>query len=389
MPGFEIIGDEERQAVNEVFERSAVLLRFGFDEARRQVFKVKEFETAFATRLGVRHAQAVTSGTAAVKVGLKALGVRPGDEVVTQCFTFVATAEAILECGAVPVFTEVNRTLNMDPEDLARKITPKTKAIIPVHMLGAAAPVAEILEIADRHSIPVLEDAAQACGGQYRGRPLGSWGRAGAFSFDFGKALTTGEGGMVVTDREPVYSSARAYSDHGHESNPAVPRGEDTRSAPGFNYRMMELQGAIGLVQLAKLDGAVKRQRENKARIKQALQGITAVRFREFADEKGETGDTLVLFLDDPKAASRAARDLLAEGLRFRILPEALTWHFAGTWEHMLPGIGRDRGKALAREWPLSEALLRRAIAIPIFIKMDDAKLQWTIDRLVKVLRQC
>lgn len=388
MPGFEIIDDQEKRAVAEVFDRDGVLFRTGFDERRSHVFKVREFELAFAQRFGAGFAHAVSSGTAAVKVALKALGVRPGDEVITQCFTFVATVEAILECGAIPICTEINRTLNMDPDDLAKKITSRTKAIVPVHMLGASVPMAEVLEVALAKGIPVIEDAAQACGGRYRGRHLGTLGAAGAYSFDFGKALTTGEGGMVVTDDEQVYLRARAYSDHGHESHPTVPRGEDTRSAPGFNYRMMELQGAIGLVQLSKLEGAIKRQKENKARIKAALRQIASIRFRDFADEDGETGDTLVFFLESPQATAQVARELLAAGVRFRILPEALKWHYAGTWDHMLTGIEQYRGRPLNQEWKRSDALLRSAIAIPIFIKMDDAKVEWTIDRLARALRR-
>lgn len=193
---------------------------------------------------------------------------------------------------------------------------------------------------------------------------------------------------MVVTDDEQLYLRARAYSDHGHVSNPAFPRGEDTRSTPGFNYRMMELQGAIGLVQLSKLDLALKRQKENKAKIKKALSGIRSIQFREFADEEGETGDTLVFFLETPDAASRATRELFREGIRFKILPEALKWHFAGAWDPILPALEGCRGHAIDQGWKKSEELLRSAIAVPIFIKIDEAKFEWTIDRLVKVLRQ-
>jgi len=225
MPGWEIIGEEERRAVNDVFDNGGVLFRHSFVAIRNNMYKVKDFEIAFAKHVGASYAHAVTSGSAALKVALKAIGVGPGDEVITQCHTFVATVEAIIECGATPVLTDVDYTLNMDPEDLKRKITPRTKAIIPVHMLGVAARMDVITEVAAQHGLLVLEDAAQACGGTYQGRHLGTIGNAGTFSFDHGKILTTGEGGMVVTSDEKLYLNARIYADHGHEDNPAVPRG--------------------------------------------------------------------------------------------------------------------------------------------------------------------
>jgi len=388
MPGFELIDHEERRAVEEVFERGGVLFRRGFEPLRSNVYTVRAFELAFARAFGVKCAHAVTSGTAAIKVGLKALGIQPGDEVITQAFTFVATAEAILDCGAIPILTEIDETLTMDPEDLRAKLSPRTKAVIPVHMLGAPARLQEILCLAEAHGVPVLEDAAQACGGRYRGACLGTLGTLGTFSFDFGKTLTTGEGGMIVTNDAALYERARAYSDHGHDDNPTRPRGEDTRSTYGFNYRMMELQGAIGLVQLRKLDGALKRQQERKQRLKDALRDLPSVRFRPCADEAGETGEALVFFLPDPQTAQAVARELFKQGIRFRILPEALAWHFAGTWDHMLAGVTPYQGIPLHERWPNSERILRSAIALPILLKMDEPQLQSMIDTLRRVLEQ-
>src|SRR5437764_9112066 len=226
MPGWEIIGEDERKAVNEVFDNGAVLFRQSFAAMRNDMWKVKEFEAAFAQKMGVGYAQAVTSGTAALKVGLEALGVGPGDEVITQSHTFVATVEAILECGATPVVADIDWTLNMDPADMDSKITSRTKVILPVHMLGVPAKMDEIMAIANRHGIPVLEDTAQAIGATYHGKPCGTIGKLGTFSFDHGKALTTGEGGMVITNDHAIFMHARAYQDHGHDDNPAVPRGE-------------------------------------------------------------------------------------------------------------------------------------------------------------------
>jgi 8-amino-3,8-dideoxy-alpha-D-manno-octulosonate transaminase len=388
MAGWEIIGEEERRAVNEVFDNGAVLFRHGFVGMRNNVYKVKELEQAFAKHLGARHAQAVTSGTAALKVGLEALGVGRGDEVITQSHTFVATVEAILECGAVPVITDIDESLNMDPSDLEARITKKTKVIIPVHMLGVPAKMEEILRIADSHGIPVLEDTAQGLGGHYRGRALGTLGKVGTFSFDHGKILTTGEGGMVVTNDESVYRSSKAYHDHGHEDNPAFPRGEDTRSRSGFNYRMMELQGAIGLVQLEKLDGSLARQRANKAALKRALDAavVRPLHYRELPDAAGDTGDAVVFFLDTPEQAKKVARTLLSRGVGFKNLPDAINWHYAGTWDHLLGDMAWLGGKSLVDYFDKSERILRRALALPIFYKMDDARIATIAEEVARAI---
>jgi 8-amino-3,8-dideoxy-alpha-D-manno-octulosonate transaminase len=384
MPGFEIIGKEERDAVNEVFDRGGILYRYGFDEVRKGIFKVAEFEEEFARVFGVRYAQAVTSGTAALKVALFALGIRPGDEVITQCHTFVATVEAIMDLGATPVITEVDRTLNMDPRDLERKIMDRTRAIIPVHMLGAPARMDEITRIAGRDNIPILEDAAQAPGGEYRGRRLGTFGAAGAFSFDFGKVITTGEGGMILTDDEKIYLKCREYADHGHEYNPTLPRGDDTRSTWGFNFKMMELQGAFGLAQLRKLDSALRLQRENKRRLKEGIRDLPGIEFREIADPAGDIGDTLVFFLKDARMAQRFAQHLRERGMGTKNLPDAIKWHFAGTWDHMLARAEPYRGKELMGCWPESRDLLQRSIALPVFIKMNDEQ----ITRAIRIIKE-
>ena len=178
MGGAELIGKEEQEAVSEVIGRG-VLFRYGFNEKRKNIFVTQEFENAFCQYMGCKYALGVSSGSAALRVALAALGIAPGDEVITQSFTFVATVESIIEAGAVPVLTEVDKSLNMDPKDLEAKITSKTKAIMPVHMLGVPARLDEILAIARRHKIPVLEDSCQACGSSYKGKKTGTSGGPG------------------------------------------------------------------------------------------------------------------------------------------------------------------------------------------------------------------
>ena len=376
MPGWELIGDEERQALLEWFDASnGVMFAHGFDARRNGVYKVREFEAALASWFGCAHAQAVSSGSSALLVGLRSLGVGPGDEVITQSFTFVATVEAILDAGAAPVIAEVDESLNMDVGRLEELVGPRTKAIVPVHMAGAPANLDGVLAVARAHDLLVLEDAAQAGGGTWRGQRLGTIGDAGTLSFDFAKNLTTGEGGAVLTNDPALYDRARALHDHGHEYNPSVPRGRDTRSGPGFNFRMSEPEAAIGLAQLKKLDLIVSRQRENKAELKHRLEGLP-VEFRRIDDEDGDVGDTLVFFVESEGRALDVARRLGERGVGTKNLPDALDWHFAATWRHMLdvgePPCACHPGASSCR----CAGLLRRAIALPVNVLVEPGELE-------------
>jgi len=375
MPGFELFGKEEKDAINEVLDNGGVLLKHGFDQKRKGMFKVSEFEKEFAKKFNVKFSHAVSSGTAALHCALVGLNVKPGDEVITQSHTFVATVEAILLAGATSVITEVDKSLNMDPEDLERKITSKTKVIIPVHMAGVPAKMDEIMAIAKRNNLKVLEDSAQLLGGTYKGKYLGTISDVGIFSFDYAKALTTGEGGMITTNDEEIYRKAREFSDHGHEQNPNFPRGEDTRRIWGTTYRMMELQGALGIAQFKKLDFILERQKENKKRIKEGIKNVSGIEFREIPDEEGDTGDTLIFFLENREKASKFAKLLSEQGLGTKNLPDAINWHFAGTWSHIFQDVSL---------WPKSEELLRRAIALPIMVKMEDEQ----INKIIKTVRE-
>jgi len=383
MPGYELIGREERQAVLDIFDKyGGVLFKHGFDNLRSGSFKVQEFQNAFAKKFGVKYSQAVTSGSAALKVALLALGIKPGDEVITQCFTFVATVEAIIECGAIPVITEINETLNMDPDDFKRKITNRTKAVIPVHMYGAPAQMGEIMKIARSSRLKVLEDTAQAIGAKYRGRLLGTIGEAGIFSFDFGKTLTTGEGGMIITGDKEIYQRAMEFADHGHQNNPNFPRGEDTRRNPGFNYRMMELQGAIGIAQLKKLDYAITEQKKHKAKIMSGINRTKGLKFRTFADAAGETADTLVFTLNTLEKSKEFVNKLRERKIGTKNLPDAFNWHFAGTWYHLLSGFDIYKGRDLTKLWANSYEYLRRTVALPVFVKMSDEQIKNIVDSI-------
>ena len=385
MPGFELIGKEEFAEIKHLFDESKILFRHSFDHLRNNIYKVKEFEKAFADRMNIPNALGVTSGTSALRVALASLGIKEGDEVITQSFTFVATVEAIIESRAVPIIAEIDSTLNMDPNDLEKKINKNTKAIIAVHMLGVPARLKEIKEIADKYGIYLIEDTAWGCGGYYNDIPLGTYGEIGTYSFDFAKTMTTGEGGMIVFKEKKHYEKAVAWHDHGHENNPELPRWEDSRAGSGFNYRMNEMQGAVGLAQLRKLDYVVTKQREN-AKLMQEVLKEYPVELRTVMSGSYETSDALVFFVDSNKTAIDCRNALLKAGLGTKILPEAITWHFAGTWDHM-PELVIRNGGDLQKAFPKSLELLNSSVSLPISINMPD-KFQNKLNDALKMVFQ-
>jgi len=375
MPGYELMGVEEKNSLNEIFETSnGVLFPHGFDALRNGRFRVREFERAFSEKISCNFTQAVTSGTVAQLVAMVAMGIKRGDEVITQAHTFVATVESILAIGAVPVIVDVDDTYNMDPIALENAITNKTKLIVPVHMLGNPASMDKILEIGKKYSIPVLEDGCEALGATYKGQYVGTLGDAGIFSLDFAKTITTGEGGLVITDNSQYYKIAKEFHDHGHESNPNLPRGRDTRSIVGMNYRMSEMQGAVGIAQLKKLDLIVSKNREHKSFLKKNMDKSKII-FRTITDSVGELADTLIFNFEHPSLANQFL-DLYKEaGYGTKNIPDAIDWHFSGTWNHMFVNVPsyRDTWKT---QWSATAELLARSIAIPIYVKTTQEELE-------------
>ena len=400
MPGYEVLGEEEKKEILDVLSRK-VLFRYEFDGERKGIYKVGQFEREFANYCDVDYALAVSSGTAALRVALAALGIGPGDEVITQGFTFVATWETILDVGAIPVFAEIDDTLCLDPDDMKNKISPRTRAIIPVHMCGAQARVKEIVSVADNHGIPVIEDTAQACGGKLNGKALGSFGEMGTFSFDSVKTITTGEGGMIITNDKELYIRASEYHDHGHDHDPTVGRGLEKRNFIGLNYRMMELQGALGLAQLRKLDNIIlTRQKQNKSRIKEALSKIDQITFRDIPDHEGDTATFLIFFLPTEEKAKTFNRIMGEEGVG-AIYWFDNTWHYFGRWEHLLEGkspiksgypfrsdSGETRCRFNSEALPKTAELLSRSLTIPISINMEE-QIPKTLKAIEKAGRKC
>lgn len=252
-----IIDEDEIAAVTAVL-RSGIIA---------QGRKVEEFEEAFAQFIGTKYAVAVNSGTAALHIALLAQGIGEGDEVITSPFTFIATANSILFTGAKPVFADIEEeTFNIAPDSIAEKITPRTKAIIPVHLYGQPCDMKKIMGIADEHKLAVIEDACQAHGAEYEGKKVGSFG-TGCFSFYPTKNMTTGEGGMITTNDKDIAQKARMIRSHGQ-------RQRYLHEILGYNYRMTNIAAAIGLCQLGKLEEFNSKRIENAKFLTKELSGI-------------------------------------------------------------------------------------------------------------------
>jgi dTDP-4-amino-4,6-dideoxygalactose transaminase len=326
-PGSHLLGEEEKKAALEVLE-SGHLFRYG-DPAAGFLAKTWEFEEQAARYLGARHAVAVNSGTSALLVALEALGIGPGDEVIVPGYTFVASIGAIVHARAVPVLAEIDESLNLDPADVARKVTPRTKAVMLVHMLGSPGRIEEILAIVRHRGLRLIEDCAQAFGATYRGRCVGTWGDVGTHSFNVFKIITAGDGGMVTTDDPALYARAFAIHDQGHLP---LRRGveQGNRALIGLDLRMTELAAAVLLAQLAKMDDIKRRLKERKRRFKDGIRDLPGIAFRHLPDPEGDLASILTVLLPGEAAARCLARELGT-----RVIADS-GWHVYNNMEHIL-----------------------------------------------------
>ena len=323
-PGAAVYGREEAEAAMEVILAQSPFRYYGPNVLGR----VKQFERALAQKLGARHALGVTSGTAALICALKACGIGPGDKVIVPACTFVATAGAVICAGAVPVFCDIDESLNMDPSQIERVADRYTKAIIPVPILGVPCRMDEIMAAARRLGLMVIEDVAQSMGCTWQGRACGTFGDINAFSLQMNKTLTTGEGGAVVTDSTRLYERAVRYHDQGVLREPDGLPGDELFA--GQNYRMSEISGAVACAQLAKLDGILASLRKTKKLIKDELKGV--VPFRRIDDEAGDAGNYFMLVLPDAEVRAQFEKAMKAEGVGFGCL-------YGGRPVYMLPQI--------------------------------------------------
>jgi len=334
MPGFELFGDAEKKEVQDVLN-SGVLMRYGFDGMRQGHWKAKELEAEIESQFEVQHAQLLSSGTAAVSLALASAGIGAGDEVIMPCFTFVASFEAIIMLGATPVVVDIDDTLTLDIEAVKAAITPKTKAIMPVHMCGSMANLEALKSICNTHNLILIEDACQAIGGTYKGQALGTIGDLGCFSFDFVKTVTCGEGGVMITNNNDYYTNADHYSDHGHDHHGSY-RGAETHPFIGYNFRISELNAAVGLAQFRRLDDFIAIQKKHYTIIRNELEKLAGVTFRTVPDGGEESYAFLNFFLDDLETARKVSSSFKTNGIDVCFHYYDNNWHYIRKWEHLI-----------------------------------------------------
>ena len=395
MPGTELFGAEERKEVNDVLE-TGVLFRYNHDDLRQGHWKAKEFEAEIAKFNGVKYAHACSSGSTAVAIAMASLGLGAGDEVIVPPFTYIASLEGALLGGAVPVFAEIDETLCLSPEGIKAAITPRTKAVVLVHMCGSMARLDEIIAICEEHNLTLLEDTAQALGGSYKGKALGTYGKMGCFSFDFFKIITCGEGGAVITNDETLYDYAHQYSDHGHD-HIGDNRGAEQHPILGFNYRIGEMNAAVGLAQIRKLPYILERQRANKAALKACLSQFEQISFRHIPDESGDAATFMDFFLPDEATTRKVVQALKDAGVGGVQYWYDNNFHYIKNWQHFkdmkfVAKVHMQTMEELPQDYsnlslPKSDDVISRLISMVVRVTWTEEEMKALTDKITEVLK--
>ena len=401
--GMRLLGKEEKAEVLAALEGRSLARFSGMTAPTR----VAAFERMLCARLGVRYALGVTSGTAALEVALAGLGIGPGDEVIMPALNFISSPEAALRFGAVPVFAEAVEGFGLDPEDVERRITPRTKLIMPVHVHGAACRIDAIVEVARKHGLRVLENGAWSMGARYRGRSVGTYGDAGIHSLHSVKVITAGEGGVVISDDPVVYERAVRFHDHGQFRVAGLPRSmaepeEGTALEPsvepfmGAAYRMTELSGAVALVQVRKLDEVLRRtQRAQRAMIgelREVVGGGAPFKLREVPDPEGDCGIALGLVFTTQEKARAYQAALRAEGVGFGLVygakpvyDQAALRELRPPWTNGAPLLRGPAPSYAGSLCPRTEDLMSRALMLSITPDYTDEDAQDVVTAVAKV----
>jgi 8-amino-3,8-dideoxy-alpha-D-manno-octulosonate transaminase len=392
--GANFIDDKERTQVTEVVDSRNLFRFYGFSDPE----KCRSFELNFAKFIGVKYALAVTSGTAALHVAVNALGIGPGDEVILPAWTWYSCYNAIVMSGALPVFAETDESFTMDPEDLKKKITPHTKAVMPVHLTGAPADMDKILPIAREHNLKVLEDSAQACGALYKGKRTGSMGDISIYSFQINKMISSGEGGAVLTNDSHLYERAIRFHDLGSvRTNLQPPLGMHESEKPGLvglNYRMNEESGAIMGAQLTKLETMLASHRRKYRYLHDRLSNLPGMKLRASNDLEGEIGITIDLILPSKELRDKFIKAMVAENVPMSEIGAAVVLPISPYIESKQqphpawPSFNTPRGKAMrygAECCPRTTDISNRAATLSVGAKYSDDDLKDIVSAITKV----
>jgi len=371
-PGAYWFGKEESDAVMEVM-KSGYLFRYGSADDPKFLHKVSSLENEFAQYSGANYALATSSGTSSLLVSLIALGLKPGDEVIVPAYTFVATYSACIFAGLVPVLAEIDESLSLDPNDIEHRITPRTKAMIPVHMLGNPCNMDRIMEIARKHNLLVLEDSCQAAGASYKGKKVGTIGDMGAFSLNVFKTINSGDGGLVVTNDQNLYERAFGAHDQGHKPNRfGVEVG--SRSIIGLNFRVNEITAAVALAQLKKLDSIVATLREKRSKLKNLIQGAKGFKFRILNDPDGDASTLCTVIFNTREQAMKVTGALGSKTI------DQSGWHVYANMEHIMEHLKSQGRPHTQGAYPKTDDILSRAMNISIGVVDGGLGAGWGIN---------
>jgi len=396
MPGFEFFGEEERKEVNDVLE-TGIIMRYGFDGPRKGHWKAKELEQAICETFGSHYAQLASSGTAALTTAMAALGIGAGDEIIMPSFTFVASFEAVLSVGAVPVLVDVDDTLTLSPGAVRKAITSKTKCVMPVHMCGSMADLDALKAICTEHKLILLEDACQSIGATYKGKAVGTIGDAGTFSFDFVKTITCGEGGVVMTNNKEVYTKCDGFTDHGHD-HAGADRGADLHPFLGYNFRISELHAAVGLAQIRKLGKFLEIQKKNNKALRAYLEQVPEVSFRSVPDEAGDSCTFISWFLPTEEITKAVVAELKVQGiLAGNFYWYDNNWHYIRKWDHLknataLYHLNDGQKEALLKlqtqDFSASDQVMGRCISTAIGLLWTEEQIKEKGEKLIVVINK-
>jgi dTDP-4-amino-4,6-dideoxygalactose transaminase len=371
-PGAFWFGKEEMDAVIEVME-SGYLFRYGSENDPKFLHKVSTLEKEFARYCNVNFAVATSSGTSSLVASVLALGLKPGDEIIVPAYTFVASYSSVIFAGIVPVLSEIDESLTLDPDDIEHRITSRTRAIMPVHMLGNPCNMDRIMAIAKKHNLLVLEDSCQAAGASYRGKKVGSIGNIGAFSLNIFKTINSGDGGLIITNNESLYETAFSVHDQGHKPMRfGVEVG--SRNVLGLNFRMNELTAAVGLAQLTRIDKIIDTLRKKRSKFKSLISETDGFKFRTLNDPEGDCATLCTVIFDNKEQAAKVSKALGSKSV------DQSGWHVYANMEHILnhlKNVGQPHTKG---SYPKTDDILNRAMNISIGVVDGGLGAGWGIN---------